>query len=117
MPNRYILLIFIGIFVSNVYGQCESKLKDCMSIVDDCEILIDNYKKLIDLKNTDIKNVEKQLENYSDMYKNCEISLDVERTEFNYLIKKERRNRKLWQIISFVGFGSTISVLTYAILK
>lgn len=117
MVNRYIILFLIGIFTQQLSGQCETKLKDCMSIVNDCEILIDKYKKLVDLKDTEIFNLSKQSENYSDMYKSCQISLDVERAEYKYVIKTEKRKRKLWQIIGYVAISTTIGSITYAILK
>jgi hypothetical protein len=117
MPNKYILLFLIGIFTQQLSGQCEIKLKECMSIVDDCEILIDNYKKLVDLKDTEINNLAKQSENYSDMYKSCQISLDVERAEYTHVIKTEKRKRKFWQIIGYVAIGTTIGSITYGILK
>lgn len=117
MQNKYILLFLIGIFTQQLSGQCEIKLKECMSIVDDCEILIDKYKNLIDLKDTEIINLSKQSENYSDMYKSCQISLDVERAEYTHVIKTQKRKRKLWQIIGYVAISTTIGSITYGILK
>jgi hypothetical protein len=117
MVNRILLICILIICNGFVFAQCDQKLKECMSIVNDCEYLINDYKKMISLKDIEISNLSKQSENYSDMYKYCEITLDVERAEFNYIVKKERRNKKMWQIIGIIAGSTALGTLTYAILK
>lgn len=117
MANRILLICILIICNGFVFGQCDQKLKECMSIVEDCEYLIHDYKKMILLKDSEINNLSKESENYSDMYKYCQISLDVERAEFDHIIKKEKRNRKMWQIIGIIAGSTALGTLTYAILK
>ena len=108
IKNSFFLLLFVS---SGMFGQ--SEFNKCLDLLQRSEKMIIQQDSLINLLKKDIILCDAEKELYKKNNLNCEISL-------KYLDKeliKERRQKKIWQVIAISGLTACLTTTILYLTK
>ena len=89
---------------------------DCANILEDCVKVKDQYKKLSDLKEEEIRNLNRQIL-YCDEISESYYKSDMLNKELNATLKKQLRKTKVWNGIGWGAITTTVITSLFLILK